>query len=486
VHRTAPFVVAALLTFGALTPARAYDFSTVTLVQNLVATGDATQCYGGAHGRITASGGSFSAPMFLDTDGRTGGCNYQIGLVDPYGELAKRGFKLTMQFSTNGDAGQCGGIGTYEVPVSKSLDRVRFTPYILIDTDNRAYGCLLRFTLAGSDVALDVNFRSNMDAGQCGNQGTHSISGGQWVEIFLDMDDRPGGCYLSLRLRSGVVPSYVAMPDAPKAPPPSASAPPAPAPAAAAVPARTPAPPAMAPSAGKRVALVIGNGAYANAPKLPNPPNDAHDVAAALKRLGFDTILALNADRPGMDDAEIRFARAARDADVALFYYSGHALQFNGINYLMPVDAKLTDEADLRRLSRVDDLVADLQQAKNLRILVLDSCRDNPFVEDLKRSVGLSRGVSVQRGLAKLDNPQGMIVSYATQAGRTAEDGQGRNSPYTAAFLKNIEAPQEIGTVFRRIASDVYDTTNRVQLPEISFSIIGEFYLGGAAPVPRQ
>jgi uncharacterized caspase-like protein len=128
-----------------------------------------------------------------------------------------------------------------------------------------------------------------------------------------------------------------------------------------------------------RVALVIGNGAYQNAPQLPNPANDANDVAAALRRDGFDTILATNLTRDGMEEAAIRFSRAARDADVAMFYYSGHAIQFAGINYLAPVDIQLQDEADLRRMIRVDEIVLDLQQAKNLRILVLDSCRDNPL-----------------------------------------------------------------------------------------------------------
>src|SRR5262245_22182437 len=103
-----------------------------------------------------------------------------------------------------------------------------------------------------------------------------------------------------------------------------------------------------------RVALVIGNGAYQNAPRLPNPTNDAADVAAALKRSGFETILATDLDKANMEDAAIRFARAARTADVALFYYSGHALQFGGINYLIPVDARLRDEADLRRMVKVD------------------------------------------------------------------------------------------------------------------------------------
>jgi hypothetical protein len=232
-----------------------------------------------------------------------------------------------------------------------------------------------------------------------------------------------------------------------------------------------------------RVALVIGNGAYRNVPRLINPPNDAVDVAAALKRVGFDAILATNLDRAGMDEAAIRFAKAARNADVALLYYSGHALQFGGINYLAPVDTQLTDVADLRRLVRLDDMVADLQQAKNLRILVLDACRDNPFANELRRSLGASRALPLQRGLAKFDSPQGMIVAYATQAGQTADDGDKRNSPYTTAFLKNIEAPEEIGTIFRRVSSDVYETTNHAQLPELSLSIIGEFYLHGKVEI---
>jgi hypothetical protein len=232
-----------------------------------------------------------------------------------------------------------------------------------------------------------------------------------------------------------------------------------------------------------RVALVIGNGAYQNAPQLPNPPNDAHDVAAALGRDGFDTILATDLTRDGMQEAAIRFARAARSADVAMFYYSGHAVQFAGVNYLAPIDIQLNDEADLRRMIRVDEIVSDLQQAKNLRILVLDSCRDNPLADRLKRSIGATRSLPLQRGLARIDSPQGMIVAYATQAGRTAEDGHGRNSPYTAAFLRNIEAKEEIGTIFRRISTDVYETTKHEQLPELSLSLIGEFYLRGKVEI---
>jgi hypothetical protein len=180
-----------------------------------------------------------------------------------------------------------------------------------------------------------------------------------------------------------------------------------------------------------------------------------------------------------MDEAIIRFSRAAHAADVAMFYYTGHAMQFGGINYLVPVDAQVNDEADLRRMVRVDDVIADMQPAKNLRMLVLDSCRDNPFAEQLKRSIGSARSASVGRGLAKIDSPEGMIIAYATQPGRTADDGDGRNSPYTAAFLRNVETKEEIGTVFRRISADVYQTTRQAQLPELSLSLIGEFYLNG-------
>ncbi|MGY4293897.1 hypothetical protein ACVWXN_001992 [Bradyrhizobium sp. i1.4.4] len=174
-----------------------------------------------------------------------------------------------------------------------------------------------------------------------------------------------------------------------------------------------------------------------------------------------------------------------------MFYYSGHAMQYNGVNYLMPVDAVLTDEADLKRFVRVDDIVNDLQQAKNLRILVLDSCRDNPLAETLKRSAGSTRAASIGRGLSKVEAPRGTIVSFSTQSGQVAADGTGRNSPYTTAFLKHIEEPQEIGDVFRDISSDVYDSSGKTQLPELSLSIIGKFYLNGpvtvtVAPAPPQ
>jgi uncharacterized caspase-like protein len=233
----------------------------------------------------------------------------------------------------------------------------------------------------------------------------------------------------------------------------------------------------------KRVALVIGNGAYIHAPPLPNPAHDAEDVASALRRSGFEVISGGDLPQADMQEDEIRFSRAANNADVAVFYYSGHAMQYNGVNYLMPVDAKLDDEADLKRFLRVDDILGDLQQAKNLRILVLDSCRDNPLAENLRRSIAKTRGVSMPRGLNKMEAPLGTIISFSTQAGQTAEDGKGRNSPYTTAFLKHIEERQEIGDVFREISTDVYDVSGKIQLPELSLSIVGKFYLNGPVNV---
>jgi hypothetical protein len=231
--------------------------------------------------------------------------------------------------------------------------------------------------------------------------------------------------------------------------------------------------------ADNRVALVIGNGAYVHVPHLPNPAHDAEDVAAVLRRTGFQTILAVDLDQAGMQDAAIRFARVARSADVAVFYYSGHAMQYAGVNYLVPIDAELHDEADLRRMARVDEILGDLQQAKNLRILVLDSCRDNPLADELKRSIGKTRSASIGRGLARMESPDGTIISYSTQAGRTAEDGDGHNSPYTSAFLRHIEDKEDIATVFHRISANVYESTRGTQVPELSLSFFGEFYLNG-------
>ena len=175
-----------------------------------------------------------------------------------------------------------------------------------------------------------------------------------------------------------------------------------------------------------------------------------------------------------------QFAREGRSADALLFYYSGHGMQFEGKNYLMPVDAELQDEVSLRyEMVSLDDVKSAMQLSPGVKIMVLDACRDNPLAEKFVRSISLStRDVPKVQGYARPEKAQGMIVVYATQADDVAQDGTGRNSPFSAAFLKEVKEPGlEVGAMFRRIGSDVYAVTNGRQSPELSISMVPEYYL---------
>jgi tetratricopeptide (TPR) repeat protein len=249
----------------------------------------------------------------------------------------------------------------------------------------------------------------------------------------------------------------------------------------------------------KRVALVIGNSAYRDVPALANPRNDAEDVAAALKRLGFETTVGLDADRAAMERAIEAFATAVEGADVALFYYAGHGMQHQGVNYLMPTDANLQNAAGLRRLTKLNDVVADVKRARTLRIMILDACRDNPLVDVLENSPSAvaSRGVR-SVGLAKMSRTAGSgdpgaaapsrggdIIVYAAESGHTAADGVGRNSPFSAAFVRNVETEgQEVVALVRRVALSVQQETNGGQRPELSLAVPFEFYFKPGPPQP--
>ena len=167
--------------------------------------------------------------------------------------------------------------------------------------------------------------------------------------------------------------------------------------------------------ADKRVALVIGNGAYKNTPPLANPPNDAADVAEALKAIGFDVTLKIDVEKRQMDQAVAQFAREGKGADAVLFYYAGHGMQYEGRNYLMPVDAELEDEVSLRyEMVSFDDVKATMQLSPGVKIMVLDACRDNPLAERFVRSISRStRDVPMSRGFAPAEKAQGMIIVYA-------------------------------------------------------------------------
>jgi hypothetical protein len=227
----------------------------------------------------------------------------------------------------------------------------------------------------------------------------------------------------------------------------------------------------------KRVALVIGNAEYKSTPSLINPPNDSEDMGLVLQKLGFQVFKSTNLDKRGMDQAIAAFARAATDADAAVFFYAGHGMQFQGSNYLMPIDAKLEDEVSLTfEMTRVDDVLSALNRAKGVKLLMLDACRDNPLAKRLQ-SLATNRSIGDTRGLARIERAAGTLIAFATQANDVSFDGNERNSPFTTAILKHIETPNlEVGALFRRVAAEVNRSTNGRQTPELSVSILGEFY----------
>jgi hypothetical protein len=231
----------------------------------------------------------------------------------------------------------------------------------------------------------------------------------------------------------------------------------------------------------RKVALVVGNTQYKN-PSLVllNPRNDAEDVAAVLRSLDFEVVLTVDANKRDFDLAMTQFARMATGADAALFYYAGHALQYQGRNYLMPTDGELEDEVSLRyQMVLLDDVRAAVERADGVKIIILDACRNNPVVDNLRRKMaGMSRSIEATRGLARIDKALGMVVAYSTAADDVAADGAGRNSPFTSALLRRLKEPGlEIGSMFRRIAADVNEKTNGRQRPETYVSLIGEYYL---------
>jgi uncharacterized caspase-like protein len=247
-----------------------------------------------------------------------------------------------------------------------------------------------------------------------------------------------------------------------------------------------------------RVALVIGNGAYASPmmPRLANPPHDAVAVGNTLKALGFDVDVVTDATKEAMEDALARLARRARDADITLIFYAGHGLQDQGKNYFAPVDATLSDETDLRRrFVRLDDVLDDLDRAKGARILLLDACRDNGAVDALRAAVPQSRSAGISRGLARIPEAEGQLVAFATQPDRVAADGEGADSPFTTALLAHLGEPGiELRMALTRVRVDVAKATNNDQIPEVSDSLLGEIYLrpltvpaaapSGATPPP--
>ena len=227
-----------------------------------------------------------------------------------------------------------------------------------------------------------------------------------------------------------------------------------------------------------RVALVVGNSTYAHIGRLPNPDNDARDISAALRRLGFEVTTELDTDRVELTEALRAFTRQSAGADVSLVFYAGHGIEMDGVNYLVPVDARLERDVDVRfETVTVDDLLVSTSGA-SLRLLILDACRNNPLARSMQRTAA-TRTVS-GGSFADLNEDllgDETLVAYAAAVGTTAADGRGRNSPYTSALLSHLETPLEIGLLFRRVRAQVLASTNGAQRPHEYHSLVGEHYL---------
>jgi TPR repeat protein len=218
-----------------------------------------------------------------------------------------------------------------------------------------------------------------------------------------------------------------------------------------------------------RVALVIGNGSYREVATLANPPNDARDVAAELKTLGFKVTLGVDLDQAAMERAIAEFTIAAASADVSLFYYGGHGVQLAAHNFLIPVDAQLHSEGDIYKHSVNFDEVLKAQEGEGVHLVFLDACRTNP----LKDAPASARA----EGLARVGNAAGFLIAFATQPDNVAFDGAGRNSPFAQSLLGHLATVgQNISSMMIEVRKDVIAATGGAQIPWENSSLTRQFY----------
>jgi len=236
--------------------------------------------------------------------------------------------------------------------------------------------------------------------------------------------------------------------------------------------------------ADRRVAFVVGNGTYKNVAQLPNPPIDAKAMAAVLRNVGFEVVEGSNLTRDAMTEKLLDFGKKAQGADVAVFFYAGHGIAISGTNYLLPIDADIKSEMDVKLGAAINiDLTLDqtMSDAK-VKLVFLDACRDNPFAAKIK-SNSATRSVSVQTGLAEMKSGEGTLIAFATGPGQTALDGQGgTNSPFTRALIDHITKPGiEIQQAMTEVRAQVNEETNKGQLPWGHTNLIGSVFLNPAA-----
>lgn len=250
---------------------------------------------------------------------------------------------------------------------------------------------------------------------------------------------------------------------------------------------------AAAPAMAKRVALVIGNGAYENAAVLRNPANDAGAMAAKFRSLGFETIEGFDLDYDATREIMRDFARVARDAEIVTIFYAGHGIAVDGVNYIVPVDASLSDPVDWEfQVFSVDEFMRIVRYSGGASLIFLDACRDNPLASLLAANMGNGTRSIGTRGLARVDvaaEGLGMAIAFATSPGEVAQDGAGRHSPFTAALLEHIGAPNaDITEIMSRVTGTVYEATGRTQRPWVNTSLTGPVVLNrvDTAPLPAS
>ena len=234
-------------------------------------------------------------------------------------------------------------------------------------------------------------------------------------------------------------------------------------------------------AAADRVALVIGMSDYATVPALDNPVPDAEAVADTLERIGFRVSRALNVPREVLTGTMDQFAVQAETADLALIYFAGHGVQVQGENFLLPVDADVRSNADLRAQAvSLAEFLETVDGARKMRIVILDSCRDNP----LEGSITVDAALTEPAGLAPASPERGTLVAYAAKDGQTALDGIGGNSPFAQALVDKMPVPGlEISLMFRQVRDEVLSLTHNLQEPHTYGSLSGvPFYLAGPAP----
>ena len=224
----------------------------------------------------------------------------------------------------------------------------------------------------------------------------------------------------------------------------------------------------------KRVALVIGNSAYQHTSPLNNTVNDAADLTGSLKRLGFEVLEGRDLDKRSMERVIRQFGVQLSGADLALFFYAGHGVQLGGQNFLVPTDARLAHEGDVDfEVLPLALVLRQMEREARTSLLLLDACRDNPLAKNLARSMG-TRSSHIGQGLAEVKTGVGTLIGFSTQPGNVALDGTGRNSPYTGALLKHIEAPgKDVSAVLVAVRNDVLKATAGKQVPWEHTSLTG-------------